>query len=71
MCRISPEDLFSLFDKYFQTKDATGHHIPGTGLGLPVARAIVEIRGGRIWANSKAVEGTILHFSIHLPEIDE
>lgn len=68
---ISPEDLIPLFEKYFRVKDATGYHVPGTGLGLPVARAIVEIHGGRIWANSKVGEGTTLYFSIPLPELKE
>ncbi|NHZ71807.1 MAG: hypothetical protein GWP17_01825, partial [Aquificales bacterium] len=39
---ISPEDLIPLFDKYFRVKAPTGHYVPGTGLGLPVSRAIVE-----------------------------
>ena len=61
---ISPEDLIPLFDKYFRVKAPTGYHVPGTGLGLPVARAIVETHGGRIWAESKVGEGTTLYFSI-------
>ena len=63
---ISPEDLIPLFDKYFRVKAPTGYHIPGTGLGLPVARAIVETHGGRIWAESRVGEGTTLYFSIPL-----
>jgi K+-sensing histidine kinase KdpD len=63
---ISPEDLIPLFDKYFRVKAPTGYHVPGTGLGLPVARAIVETHGGRIWAKSKVGEGTTLYFSIPL-----
>lgn len=63
---ISPEDLIPLFDKYFRVKAPTGYHVPGTGLGLPVARAIVETHGGRIWAESQVQEGTTLHFSIPL-----
>lgn len=63
---ISPEDLIPLFNKYFRVKSPTGYHVPGTGLGLPVARAIVEAHGGHIWAESKVGEGTSLYFSIPL-----
>ena len=63
---ISPEDLIPLFDKYFRVKAPTGYHVPGTGLGLPVARAIVETHGGRIWAKSRVGEGTTLYFSVPL-----
>jgi len=61
---ISPEDLIPLFDKYFRVKAPTGYHVAGTGLGLPVSRAIVEAHGGHIWAESKIGEGTTLYFSI-------
>ncbi len=61
---ISPEDLIPLFEKYFRVKSPTGYHVAGTGLGLPVARAIVEAHGGRIWAESKAGQGTTLYFSL-------
>jgi K+-sensing histidine kinase KdpD len=61
---ISPEDLIPLFEKYFRVKSPTGYHVAGTGLGLPVARAIVEAHGGRIWAESKVDQGTTLYFSL-------
>ena len=65
---ISPEDLIPLFEKYFRVRSATSLHISGTGLGLPIARAIVEAHGGRIWAESKHGEGTTLYFSLPLPK---
>ncbi len=61
---IAPEDLLPLFDKYFRVQRATGDHVPGTGLGLPITRAIVEAHGGRIWAESKLGQGTTFHFSL-------
>ena len=61
---ISPEDLIPLFEKYFRVKSPAGHRVPGTGLGLPVARTIVEAHQGRIWAESKVGKGTTLYFSL-------
>lgn len=61
---ISPKDMVPLFDKYFRAKSPAGYHVAGTGLGLPVARAIVEAHGGRIWAQSKVGQGTTLFFTL-------
>lgn len=61
---ISPQDMIPLFDKYFRTQSPAGYHVAGTGLGLPVARAIVEAHGGRIWAQSKVGQGTTLFFTL-------
>jgi K+-sensing histidine kinase KdpD len=61
---IAPEDLITLFEKYSRAKLPDGLQIPGTGLGLLVARSIVEAHGGHIWAESKLGEGTTLSFSL-------
>ena len=63
---ISPEDLIPLFEKYFRVKSTSDLHISGTGLGLPIARTIIEAHGGRIWAESKVGEGTSVYFSLPL-----
>jgi signal transduction histidine kinase len=44
---IPREDLTSVFDAFFTTKPH------GTGLGLPIARTIVQTYGGTIWAENR------------------
>jgi K+-sensing histidine kinase KdpD len=61
---ISPEDLIPIFEKYFRVRSAADYHVAGTGLGLPVARAIIEAHGGRIWIESKLGEGSTVFFSL-------
>ena len=59
---IAPESLPKLFDSFFSTKAR------GMGLGLSIARTIVEAHGGRIWAENGAREGAVFH--VELPVHD-
>jgi signal transduction histidine kinase len=61
---IPPEDLILVFDKYVRAKSRIGVQISGTGLGLPIARTIVEAHGGHIWADSVINQGTTMSFSL-------
>jgi len=66
---ISPEHLNRLFDKFFRVDSGRGHHVVGSGLGLPISRTIVEAHGGRIWAESKVGQGSTFHFTLPLDGI--
>jgi signal transduction histidine kinase len=62
---ISPAEQARLFERFFRASSATERHIPGTGLGLYIANAIVDAHGGRIDVRSAPGEGTT--FVVELP----
>jgi PAS domain S-box-containing protein len=62
---IAPEDQEQLFDRFFRGREATGLAIPGTGLGLTIAKAIVERHEGSIEVESAPGRGTTMR--VRLP----
>lgn len=55
---ISPETLEHLFDRFYRGEEASA--IPGFGLGLPIAKALAEARGGEIRLESRVGQGTLV-----------
>ncbi len=65
---ISKETLPTLFEKFSRAKDASKTNTTGTGLGLYVAKQMVEAHGGKIWAESDGV-GKGSRFKVELKGI--
>lgn len=63
---ITADAAQKVFDRFVQLKKNIGPGTHGTGLGLPIAKELVEMHGGKIWVESNAGEGAT--FSFVLPK---
>ncbi len=64
---IPPETLPRIFDRFFHTDEQSGHLFGGIGLGLSIARQVVEQHGGEIHVQSAPGKGSTFVVELKLP----
>jgi PAS domain S-box-containing protein len=60
---ISAQQLARVFSPFEQGDGSTTRRYGGTGLGLSISVGLVELMGGRIWAESRPADGSTFHFT--------
>jgi signal transduction histidine kinase len=62
---INHEELERIFDHFLQIENSASRRYQGTGLGLSLSKSLVELHGGKIWAESKGKDkGSVFRFII-------
>jgi len=64
---IRQEDLARIFRAFVRLEPTMETDEAGSGLGLAVTRQLVELHGGRVWAESRERSGSTFHVSLPQP----
>jgi signal transduction histidine kinase len=56
---VPPDELDKIFDRFYRSPDS-----PGSGLGLPIARSLIEAHGGTMTAAAEVGSGTTIRFTL-------
>ena len=63
---IPAEDLPHIFERFYRVDKGRSREKGGTGLGLSIVKHIVQLHGGKVWAESRIGEGTTFLFTLPL-----
>ena len=63
---IPADALETIFERYSRVDSQATKDIQGTGLGLPIVRQIVQLHGGKVWAESELGRGSVFHVVLPL-----
>ena len=61
---IPPRHLPLVFERFYRVDSSRSRYDGGTGIGLTIARSVIEGHGGRIWAESDGRSGSTFHFTL-------
>ena len=61
---IANKDLRHLFERFYRSEQSRSRNFGGAGLGLSIAKGIVEAHGGRLWVKSVVGEGSTFGFAL-------
>lgn len=66
---IAEKDLLHVFDKFAQIENSLSRKVGGSGLGLPIAKQLLEAHNGAIWCDSKPDCGSTFYFAIPVERV--
>ncbi len=68
---VNPEYFDHIFERFYRVRNAASQQFSGIGMGLYIAKVIVEAHGGRIWLTSNQDRGSTFYFTLprvpHMP----
>lgn len=68
---IAESDMLHAFDKFAQIENSLSRKAGGTGLGLPIAKQLLEAHKGAIWCDSELQKGSRFYFVIPVVKVEQ